>query len=169
MTRFVGQLTLGLLLTPLLLTTPGSAQVRRPATTTTSTFTPRFEAIAETRFLMEGLTNANYRSVHRLLKDRPTDNETWAFIRGQAILIAESGNLLLLRPPRNDGRDTWMKLGMDLRDKATALAKAAGNRDFARCRTALEAVTLSCNRCHQTFRVPVRVGPEADPNERDAE
>ena len=27
----------------------------------------------------------------------------WKFVRGQALLIAESGNLLLLRPPHNAG------------------------------------------------------------------
>jgi hypothetical protein len=152
----------------LLCGTPGAAQVRRPPPTT---FTPKFEAVAETRLLMEGLTNANYRSVNKLLKDRPADVDTWTFARGQAILIAESGNLLLLRPPKNDGRDTWMRLGMDMRDRAAAVARGAAARDFAACKAAMVALTASCNRCHQTFRVPVKVAPEPErnPNERDAE
>ena len=66
-------------------------------------FTPGFEAVADTRLLMEGMVNANYRSVGKLLKNKPADRETWVFVRGQAILIAESGNLLLLRPPRGRG------------------------------------------------------------------
>lgn len=147
--------------------TPGAAQVQIPPRTTT--FVPRFEAIAETRLLMEGLAQANYRSVHRLLKNRPTDVETWTFARGQAILLAETGNLLLLRPPRNSGRDTWMKLSMELRDRAAAVARAAGSRDHPRSRAALTLLTASCNRCHQTFRVPVTVAPEPDAPERDAE
>jgi hypothetical protein len=165
------QLAAVVLLGALLAGTPGAAQVRRVPVPTT-TFTPKFEAVAETRLLMEGLTNANYRSVNKLLKNRPGDVDTWTFARGQAILIAESGNLLLLRPPKNDGRDTWMRLGMDMRDKATAVARAAAARDFAQCQAALVALTASCNRCHQTFRVPVKVAPEPAapaPNERDAE
>jgi hypothetical protein len=156
-------------LAALLAGTPGAAQVRRPQPTTP--FTPKFEAVAETRLLMEGMTHANYKSVNKLLKNRPADVDTWTFARGQAILIAESGNLLLLRPPKNDGRDTWMRLGMDMRDKATAVARGAAARDFAQCQAALQALTASCNRCHQTFRVPVKVSPEPPPapNERDAE
>src|SRR3954466_4505855 len=88
-----------------------------------ATFTPKFEALAETRLLMEGMANPNYRSLHRLLKDKPADNETWAFARGQALLLAERGTLLLRRPPRNNGRDTWMKLAMAMRDEAAELAR----------------------------------------------
>ncbi|MFO0843615.1 MAG: cytochrome c [Gemmataceae bacterium] len=156
----------------LLAGTPGTAQIRRaPPAPAASTFTPRFEAVAETRLLMEGLTHANYKSVSKLLKDRPADVDTWTFVRGQAIFIGESGNLLLLRPPKNSGRDTWMRLGMDMRDRATALARSAAGRDYAACKAALASLTASCNRCHQTFRVPVDVAPEPDrnPNERDAE
>lgn len=162
----------------LLVNTPGAAQVRvipnpsvrPPATSTTpSTFTPRFEAVAETRLLMEGMAHANYRSIHRLLRNKPDDVETWTFARGQALLMAETGNLLLLRPPRNSGRDTWMRLGMDMRDKATAVARAVAARNLGQSQTALTALTASCNRCHQTFKIAVKVAPEPEPGERDAE
>jgi len=159
---------------------PGSAQDRKPAKPAVrppavggaaagQPFTPRFEAVAETRLLMEGLAHSNYRSVQKLVKAKPADADTWAFARGQALLIAETGNLLLLRPPRNDGRDTWMRLATDLRDKATAVARSAAGRDLAKSKQALEGLTASCNRCHQTFRVPVRVGPEPEAGERDTE
>lgn len=162
MTLLRAALLLGLI--ALVAGTPGSAQVR-----STPQFVPKFEAVAETKLLMEGLTNANYRSVNRLLKAKPTDVETWTFARGQAILIAESGNLLLLRPPRNSGRDTWMRLGMDMRERATVLARAAAERDYAQSKAAIQDLTASCNRCHQTFRVPVKVAPEPEGAERDAE
>jgi hypothetical protein len=164
----------------LLLVTSGEAQVGtrpeiRPARPspgslpTRTTFVPKFEALAETRLLMEGLAHANYRSLNRLLKDKPEDVETWRFARGQALLVAETGNLLLLRPPRNSGRDTWMKLAMAMRDEAGNLARKAGSRDFAGSKAALKKLTASCNRCHQTFRVNVKVAPEPAKPERDAE
>lgn len=101
----------------LLASLPGDARPQPAAVV------PRFEAVAETRLLMEGLAHANYRGLQRLLKTKPADDETWVLARGQALLVAETGNLLLLRPPRNAGRDTWMRLGMELRDGAAGLAQ----------------------------------------------
>lgn len=132
-------------------------------------FTPKFEALAETRLLMEGMAHPNYRSLHRLLKEKPADVETWTFARGQALLVAETGNLLLLRPPRNSGRDTWMKLAMAMRDEAGLLARKAAAREHNASKVALVNLTNACNRCHQTFRVQVRVGPEPEKGEKDAE
>jgi len=158
-------------LAALLLATPGTAQVGgiKPGTTTTTTFVPKFEAVAETRLLMEGMANPNYQSVNRLIKNKPTVVATWAFARGQAILMAETGNRLLLRPPRNSGRDSWMKLAMEMRSQAVTLARHLGAQDFAKSKAALNSLTTSCNRCHQTFRVPVRVAPEPDASERNTE
>ncbi len=163
----------GVALASLLLATSGEAQVRRiqvrPPAARPAAFVPKFAALAETRLLMEGLANANYRSLHRLLKEKPPDAETWKFVRGQALLIGETGNLLLLRPPRNSGRDTWMKLAMAMRDRAADLARKAAAEDFDGSKAALANLTTSCNHCHQTFRVNARVGPEMEKEERETD
>jgi hypothetical protein len=163
-------------LAALLLATSGAAQItsRTPgrlsdATKPTTTFVPKFEVLAETRLLMEGLAHSNYRSLQRLLKNKPADNDTWVFARGQALIIAETGNLLLLRPPRNSGRDTWMKLAMDMRSRAGNLARQAAARDHVRAQVGLDSLATSCNNCHKTFRVPVTVGPETEKGERDTD
>jgi cytochrome c556 len=127
---------------------------------------PRLEAVAETRLLMEGLAQANFRGLEKMLKDKPADGDAWGFTRGQALLIAETGNLLMLRPPHNQGQDAWMDRSRELRDAAKGLAKASGNRDYEASRAALGDVANSCNRCHQTFRVSVRIVPFAEPKER---
>jgi hypothetical protein len=128
---------------------------------------PKFEVVAETRLLMEGLANSNLKSLQRLLREKPPDLETWVFARGQAILIAETGNLLLLRPPRNVGRDTWMKLAMEMRSQAATLARSVAARDHAAARRDLLRLTESCNRCHTTFKIPARAGDAPPPTERD--
>jgi hypothetical protein len=123
-------------------------------------YVPRFEAVAETKLLMEGLAQANYRGLEGLLKKEPADAEAWTFARGQALLIAETGNLLLLRPPRSpEGQDSWFRHATELREAAAALSRSAGAQDFAHSRTALAEVANSCNRCHQAFRVATRIGP----------
>lgn len=144
------------------LPTPGAAQ--RPAA-----FTPRFEAVADTRLLMEGMLNTNYRSLGKLLKNKPADRETWVFARGQAILIAEAGNLLLLRPPKGTGRDPWMKLSMEMRSRAVVVATATASKDHAKSLRALADLKASCVSCHQTFRVGIKLDPEKVPGETDLE
>jgi hypothetical protein len=167
-------------LSGLLLAVQGAAQSSRrperlpvrptPAPDPRPRVVPRFEALAETRLLMAGLANANYRGLEKLLKKEPADVDTWTFARGQALLVAETGNLLLLRPPRSTpARDAWMQRAMDLRAAAGKLARAAGTRDYEASRSALAGLADACNRCHTTFRVSVRVGPrdeeEAPPKE----
>ena len=78
-------------------------------------------------------------------------------------MIAETGNLLLIRPPRSaTGEGQWMSHASDLRESAAELARAVAVKDFAKSRAALANLANACNRCHQTFRVPNRVDPFAD-------
>jgi len=156
MTRLM-RLALTLLLAGMV--TAVAAQAPRPVPRAESKVQPKFAVLAETKLLMKGLADANYRGLETLLKQKPTDAETWEFVRGQALLIAETGNLLLLRPPRSGGRDAWYRRAMDLRTAAGRLARDAGVSDYTRCRADLQVLANVCNRCHETFRVDVRVGP----------
>ena len=107
---------------------------------------------------MDGLNDANYRGLEKLLKQKPADADSWTFARGQALLIAETGNLLLLRPPRNAGQDAWFRDAMDLRDAASDLARKVGDRDYEGSVAGLKTVAVACNNCHHTFRVSTQVG-----------
>jgi hypothetical protein len=124
---------------------------------------PKLEPVAETKLLMEGLVDPNARALGKLFAAKPKDEQAWNFARGQALLIAETGNLLLMRPPRTKaGEESWQTHAAELRESATSLARAAAARDYPQARTALAGVGNACNRCHQTFRVGVRVDPFAD-------
>jgi hypothetical protein len=120
---------------------------------------PKLEPVAETRLLMEGLNAANFKGLNRLLREKPADAETWTFLRGQALLIAETGKLLMLRPPKNEGQDAWMDRSTELREAAMALARAAAARDYDKSQRGLVNLANVCNRCHKAFRAPVRVEP----------
>ncbi|MBM4071883.1 MAG: cytochrome c [Planctomycetes bacterium] len=120
---------------------------------------PKLVPIAETKLLMEGLAHANFRGLERHLKQKPTEDQAWTFARGQALLLAETANLLMLRPPRNEGESAWFERAMDLRSTAARLAQAAGKRDYAASRAGFVDVANACNRCHQTFKVKVLITP----------
>jgi hypothetical protein len=110
---------------------------------------------------MEGLLQANLRGLEKNLRQPPADQETWTFVRGEALLIAETGNLLMLRPPKFEGQEAWLAAAAEIREKATGLAKSAAARDIDHCRKVLTEMAGTCNRCHQTFRVNVQITPFA--------
>ncbi|HEX4591943.1 MAG TPA: hypothetical protein VH120_18540 [Gemmataceae bacterium] len=151
-------LLLAVVVAPLLFVAPASPQL---LPRNRSQAGPKPEPIAETKLLMEGLLQANVRGLEKNLAQPPTDQDTWAFVRGQSLLIAETGNLLMLRPPRLEGQDAWLAAAAELREKATAIARSAAARDADGCRRGLVTLAGTCNRCHQTFRVKVQVTPFA--------
>lgn len=125
--------------------------------------TPKLEPVAETKLVMNGLAAPNLRGLGKLLREKPTEAEAWNFARGQALLIGETGNLLLMRPPRTpNGQEAWIKHAVNLRDTAAALARSLAAKDYARSRAGLASLANVCNHCHQAFQVPVRVDPFGD-------
>jgi len=133
------------------------SQAPRPVTPAAAK--TKLEAVADTHLLMEGLLQSNYRGLNRLLKEKPTDAETWAFARGQALLLGESGNLLMLRPPRNQGQEAWMQRSADLREAGARLGRNLAARDYARSRAGVVELANVCNRCHGTFRIRTEIVP----------
>ena len=141
------------LLTGLILLVPTLGQAQAPSR-------PKLEPIAETKLLMEGLAHPNFKAVDRLLKEEPADAEAWQLARGQSLLLAETANLLMLRPPKGaKSEEAWMARATELRDAAGKLAKATAAKDATKSRAALLVLATSCNRCHETFRVEARVKP----------
>ena len=137
---------------------PGLGQTTQPK------ITPKLEPIAETRLLMEGLAHPNFRGLERNLTKHPIDDQTWLFARGQALLIAETGNLLMLRPPKTpNSQPTWFGHAMDLRTQSMALAQHLGKKDLERSKAAMQQLANSCNRCHTSFRVNVEIVPFQQP------
>jgi hypothetical protein len=81
-------------------------------------------------------------------------------------LIAETANLLMLRPPRTkEGQPAWFERATDLRNVATQLAQTISKQDYNASRSGLVTLANTCNRCHQTFRVTVEIAPFKEPVE----
>jgi hypothetical protein len=145
-------LGLGLLFIPIAQSQPGAIGKGKA--------TPKLEPVAETKLLMEGLADPNLRGLGKLLKEKPKEAEAWTFARGQALLIAETGNLLMIRPPKSPaGQDAWMTNAVEMRDAAANLARSLAAKDYAKSRSGLANLANTCNHCHQGFQVPARINP----------
>ena len=123
---------------------------------------PKMEPVAETLLLMQGINLPNFQGIEKLLKEKPQEPEAWKFLRGQALLIAENGNLLMLRLPHNAGEAVWQEKAAALRMNATKLANVIADGDYTRSRAGLIDLASACNDCHTSFRVAARVLPFSD-------
>jgi cytochrome c556 len=124
---------------------------------------PKLEPVAETKLLMVGLTKPNFDGLGKMFRQKPADADAWEFARGQGLLIAEAGNLLMLRPPQGKAaQDAWLGRSQELRDAGTKVAKAAAEKDYVAARAGMAKLANACNKCHESFRVATRVAlPDA--------
>jgi len=122
--------------------------------------TPRLEAIADTKLLMEGLCQPNFQGLGKRLAEKPADAETWTIARGQALILAETGNLLMMRPPKGrPAQEAWMAAAMDLRAESAKLARAAEVKNYSSAAAGLASIANACNRCHEKIGEKTRVEP----------
>ncbi len=99
---------------------------------------------------MEGVFQGPYRRLKVVMAAEPKDNAGWKAIRGEALILAEGGNLLLFRKPEKDA-DEWTKYSVASRDAGADLFKAAKAKDFPAAKKSYEAMLGQCNACHKKF------------------
>jgi hypothetical protein len=80
----------------------------------------------------------------------PAANPGWGAIKSDALILAEGGNLLLLRTPLRDPA-RWNEYSVAVRDSAGQLYKAAKKKDCDGCRKTYELMLANCNSCHKQF------------------
>jgi hypothetical protein len=99
---------------------------------------------------MEGVFQGPYRRLKAAIAAEPKDNPAWKTIRSEAIILAEGGNLLLIRKPEKDA-EKWSEYSIASRDAGAELFKAAKKKDYAEARKAYEKMITHCNACHKQF------------------
>ena len=80
----------------------------------------------------------------------PTTDEGWAYVRAQAAVVVEAGNMLAL-PDRAEDNDAWMIYAAGLSEAGVLAMEAAANQnedDFFQAGAQLYSV---CTACHQAY------------------
>jgi len=83
--------------------------------------------------------------------DPPTDDKGWTAARNQALILAESSNLLMVGSRVRDNAN-WMKMSRALVDAAALAADAAEKKDAMALESATDAITVACMDCHRQYR-----------------
>jgi len=99
----------------------------------------------------------------------PQDDKEWLSVQRNAVLLAESGNVLLMRAPAG-GQSDWAKDAKILVDAGAAAYKAARAKDANALLAVAQPLNATCTSCHKQYRANLagpgeRVGPSHQPAE----
>ena len=108
-------------------------------------------------------TIANVRQLHDLMispasdavfaasSNQSLDAKGWTEAHNQALVLAESGNLLMVGTRVRDNGN-WMKMSRAMVDAAALAASAAEKRDAKALEAATDSITTACMECHRPYR-----------------
>ena len=99
----------------------------------------------------------------------PQDDKDWTAAKRNAVLLAESGTVLLARGPAG-GQGNWAQDARMLVDAGAAAYKAAGAKDTNAFLAVAQPLNAACTTCHKQYRANVatpneHVGPDHQPAE----
>ena len=90
----------------------------------------------------------------------PKTDVEWGLIRNQALMLAESGNLLMM-PGRARDQGNWITDSKMLVDVGAAAYKLAGAKDMQGILDLNDRLNASCVVCHQQYRPDYHRRPPA--------
>ena len=99
---------------------------------------------------MEYVFQPAYRRLKSSLENEPADNKAWKAVKSDALILAESCNLLFARLPEKDA-DDWARHSAKSRDEGASLYRGARKKDYAAVTQAWTKMLNNCNACHRQF------------------
>jgi hypothetical protein len=134
-----------------------SASTQKPTTQKPATQKPAAQkpaaqprGLGSSREIMEVFTIPLSDAVFAAGGSPPTDDTKWEALQGQALALAESANLLLIRP-RLIATGSWTKWAAEQRDAAVAVMNAARKKDADALSAAADALYETCAGCHKVY------------------
>jgi cytochrome c553 len=99
---------------------------------------------------MEYVFEEPYKRLKTAMATEPADRSAWKVIKSDALILAEAGNLLLMRLPEENAA-TWREHSAAVRDGGGEFYQAARKRDYAAAKASYTALLQKCNACHNDF------------------
>ena len=99
---------------------------------------------------MEYVYQPTYLRLKANMAKLTADAAPWKDLKADSLILAEAGNLLLMRGP-DENRGDWNKHAAATRELGGALYKAARAKDADKARSAYSEMLIRCNACHDDF------------------
>lgn len=109
-----------------------------------------FRPVVNVKQLMTAMVVPSSDAIFDVAKEAPKDNKDWAAIRNQIVILAESGNLLMIGERAAD-RTTWMKMSLALVDAGMVALKAAEAKNVDALIETADQVMAACEACHDQY------------------
>lgn len=112
---------------------------------------PSFQNVGSMSQLMINIIYPTSDAVFYVDRDEPKTEVQWNALANQALMLAESGNLLLM-PGRARDQENWAKDAKMMIAAGSAAFKAARAKDIEAVRAVNDQLYQSCVSCHQQYR-----------------
>jgi hypothetical protein len=109
------------------------------------------KAIASIKQIHDAMITPASDTIFNVSKAAPKDEREWAVVRNSAVVLAESGNLLMFAGRAKD-RGAWMKMSRALVDAGAAALKAADAKNVSALLQAGDRTLTICETCHEPYR-----------------
>src|SRR6476646_5503142 len=112
---------------------------------------PPFLPVATISQIMVAITLPYSDALLYIERNPPQNERDWETLQLQALMLAESGNLLMMKGrAKNQGQ--WMKDARMLVDAGAAAVKATRAKDIQAVLALNKQIVDSCITCHKKFR-----------------
>ena len=118
---------------------------------TASAQAPSLQPVGTVSQLMIDLIYPSSDAIFYIERTPPKNEVEWNVIRAQALLLAESGNLLMIAGRARD-QGNWMKDSKMLIDAGAAAYKAASAKDMTAILALNDQLNAACVTCHEQYR-----------------
>src|SRR5581483_10733524 len=116
---------------------------------------PTFQPVGSVDEIMIRITYPTSNAIFYVGRNPPKEDRDWTALQNQALMMAESGNLLMM-PGRVRDQGDWIKDSKMLVEVGAAAFKAAQDKYLDAVLALNEQLNTACVTCHQQYRPNMR-------------
>jgi cytochrome c553 len=112
---------------------------------------PVYQPVGTTLQLMRAMVIPSSDVIFAVPGQAPKDDKEWASVQNSALMLAESGNLLMMAGRAKDNGE-WIKDSKALVDAGAAAFKAANAKDVNKLTDLGDDILTACETCHKKYK-----------------
>jgi hypothetical protein len=111
---------------------------------------PMYQPVGTVRQLMLDIVAPTSDAIFKVPSQAPKDDKEWKAVQDSALMLAETGNLLLM-PGRAKDNGEWAKFAKSLTDQGSKAFKAANAKDAKSLEDIGNDIDSVCEDCHAKY------------------